>query len=298
MDEKQFSLAGVTFGLGTDIGMIENGWQPGSPELRVNHVNSPGASGRRFSREFLGATTWGFSLYTNVGNEEEAWERVATLRDAWRSLGDEADVVDSEVVLPLTYRIAGQDRMVYGRPQAFDIVVDNTSLSGRIAIEANFELAYPIYFDADERSFTLSILPPLNLEAGVIIPAIVPFVSSSSESSRSTSIVVGGDRPTPVVIELHAGTGPLDNARVEINGNPIQLTDPVHPNDPVIIDPRPWARSVATLSGGAVGVDARVSRLSKLWLPPGTHEIVLTGTDPTSSASTVIRWNNARRAER
>lgn len=298
MEEKQFSLDGVLFGLATDIGMLDTGWQPGAPAIRANHADTPGASGRRFGREFAGQTVWGFSLYTNVGTEEEAWERVATLRGAWRSLADQADVVDSETVVPLFYRIAGQDRVVYGRPQAFDIAVDNTSLSGRIGIEANFELSYPIYFDADEQSFSMSILPPLNVEVGVIAPMIVPFTSSSTLSERRTSITVGGDRTTPIVIELRAGTGPLWDARIEVNGNPIQLTDPVYPTDPVIIDPRPWARSIATKSGGAVGVDARVSRLSKLWLPPGDHEVVLTGTDPTSSATTVISWNNARRAER
>jgi hypothetical protein len=296
--EKQFTIDGVTFGLGTSIGMTEDGWTPGGPSLRTNDVDVAGGSGRRFGREFRGETVWGFSLYTNTQTEEDAWATLSALRAAWESLADQADVTDSEVQLPLFYRIAGKDRLVYGRPQRFDYSPTNLSLSGRIDIQADFKLSYPLYFAAQENSFNLSILPPLNVEAGVIVPVIVPFVSSSSDSERKTSITVGGERPTPIVVKLIAGTGARSNARVEIGGNVVQLTQPVEPEDPVVIDPRPWARSVSTVSGGTVAVDARVSRLSKFWLPPGTHEIVFNGTDPTGSATAVISWHDAYRAER
>jgi hypothetical protein len=298
MREKQFMIDGVTFGLAAPIAMTDTGWSVGGPTLRTSDTDVAGGGGRRFGREFRGATTWGFSLYTNADSEEEAWDRLTELRAAWESLGDNSDVVDSEVVLPLFYRIAGKDRLVYGRPRRFSYTPDNRSLSGMIPIEADFELSYPLYLDAQENSFSLGILPPLDVESGVIVPVIVPFTSSAGVSERRTSITIGGDRPTPVVIELDAGTGPLGDARVEIDGNVVQLQDDVNPNDNVIIDPRPWVRAVTTASGGAVAIDARVSRLSKFWIAPGTHEVVFSGVDPTSSATAVIRWHDAYRAER
>lgn len=298
VEEKQFELGGVTFGLGCDVELTADGWQPGSTSMRSNDVDVAGASGRRFGRSIPGGATWGFSLYTDQDSEEEAWRALSDLKAAWESLADPTGIVESESVTFLRYQIAGKTRRVYGQPRRFDKVVSNLSLSGRIDLEADFELAFPLYLDDTEHSQTFGILAPPDPTAGVIVPVIVPFTSSSGTGERVGSIKIGGEVPTPVIVEFIAGTGNLFDAQVTVGTGVVALRDTVFTTEKVIADPRPWVRSVSTASGGAVAVDARVTRLAKMWLPPGEHRVVFTGEDATSSASAVIRWHDAYRSER
>lgn len=299
MEEKQFELAGVTFGLGTDFPFNgESGWSPGSPVLRSTDVDMPGSNGRRFGRVFKGQTTWAFSLHTNADTEEEGWEMLARLETAWRSLEDEVGIVLEDSVLPLRYKVAGKTREVWGQPKRFTPVIDNLSLSGRIPVEADFELVAPIYLDTYVNSKALQILPPLDLEAGLVVPFVAPFESSPQSDTLQSQITIGGEVSTPLTVIFTAGTGPLTNPQVTIGDRRVFLNDQVLVGDPVTADARPWVNSIVTESGGPVSVTPRVTRISQLWLPPGDHAVTFNGSDPTSTASIEVRWQDAYRTLR
>lgn len=290
--EKQFELDGVVFGLDAPVGLKADGWTPGAPALRTSDVDRAAGDGVRMGRDFKGAATWSFSLFTDGQTEDEAWASLARLAEAW-----DADTARSEpdAVLPLRYRMAGQERVVYGRPRRWTPTVNNLVMGGRIDVEADFDLVYHLIFDGVQESRTIGIAAPLDLAAGLMVPFTPPFTTSAGASVRESSVTIGGSVPTPITVTFN---GPVTNAAVRVGGWMAALEDTVYADDPATIDGRPWVRAATTRSGGGVRVSPRVTRISKMWLPPGTHEVIFTGEDPTSSASVEISWHNAYRSPR
>ena len=291
LQDKQFELDGVVFGLFADIGVSD--WTPGSPGIRTNDVDNPTGDGVRMGRDLKGTATWNFSLFVDGEDEDDAWRILAALAEAWDGdwVRDEPDRV-----VPLRYKIAGQERVVFGRPRAWSAIVDNTSLSGRIDVEAQFVLIDHRIYDAQQCVFRIPVAVPLELDAGLDVPFIAPFTTSAGASVRESAIEVGGTTATPITITFE---GPIADAAVRIGGWTAALVDPVPADNPVVIDGRPWIRSATYVSdGGGARVSPRVTRISKMWLPPGHHEIVFTGDDPTSSASVLVSWRNASRTPR
>lgn len=292
MIEKQYELGGVLFGRDCPVEIKADGWTPGSPDIRTSDAPLATGDGVRFGRDFKGSATWSFSLYTNGDTETEAWEALGDLAAIW----DADDTrLEPDAVLPLRYRLAGRDRRVYGRPRRWTPTPNNNSLTGRIDIEADFALVHHLVFDDVEKNQTIGIAPPLELDAGLEVPFIAPFTTSAGASVRQSSVNIGGTVPTPVVITFN---GPVADAAVRIGGWTAALVDPVRSDDPVTIDARPWIRAATTESGGGVRVSPRVTRISKMWLPPGNHEVIFTGEDPTSTSNVVIRWHDAYRSPR
>lgn len=291
LQEKQFELDGVVFGLYADVGVID--WSPGAPSIRTNDVDNPTGDGVRMGRDFKGTATWNFSMYVDGADENDGWAKLAALAEAWDGdwVRDEPDRV-----VPLRYKVAGQERVVFGRPRAWSTIVNNTSMSGRIDVEAQFVLIDHRVYDATQRTFRVPVAVPLELDAGLDVPFIAPFTTSAGASVRESAITVGGTVPTPITITFE---GPIADAAVRIGGWTAALVDPVPADNPVVIDGRPWIRSATYASdGGGARVSPRVTRISKMWLPPGHHEIVFTGDDPTSTASVLVSWRNAYRTPR
>lgn len=290
--EKQYELNGVTFGLDCPVEVESQGFNPGTAALRTADVDRPAGDGIRFGKDYKGSATWGFSLYTNADDEEGAWSALGELGAAW---DDEETRLTSEAVVPLRYRLAGRNRRVYGRPRAWTHTPNNQSIGGRIDIEADFATVDGLIYDDDMKSQLIGIAPPLELDAGFTVPFIPPFISSAGASVRESSIRIGGEVATPITVTFF---GPVESATVRIGGWTAALVDPVVIDDPVTIDARPWVRAATKQSGGGVRVSPRVTRISKMWLPPGVHEVVYTGEDPTSTASVLVSWHDAYRMPR
>lgn len=288
--EKQFQLNGVTFGMDSPIDISE--WRPGSPEQRSSSVALPSSDGMSRGATYWGSTVWGWTLFTNAEEEDEAYALLAALKKAWDS--DDTRTTPRAVV-PLRYRVAGQNRIVFGHPTRFDAPPTNESLSGVIRIVCEFELSHPIVFDDDLKSHTVGIVPPLELDAGIVVPHLMPVVSTAGAAVRETAITVGGDAPTPVMITIR---GPVSSAEVRTSFWSAKLVDPVIDGDPVTLDASPWVAAATKGSGGGVRLNPRVTRISKLWLPPGTHEISFLGEDLSGAATATVSWRNARRAPR
>lgn len=294
LTEKQWDLEGMVFGL--DSGGVEvesEGFAPGEAELLSQDSPLPAADGIRFGKDQRGASIWGFSCYTNAEDEVEAWAQYAAFKKAWNA----RDVRQtSQKAMALRYCLAGQVRRVYGRPRRITPVVNNLSMSGRIPIEADFTVSFPYFFDDVEQNVTFEIGVPLELDAGITVPFIPPFVSSAGSTIQAREVVIEGDEPTPLVIKI---IGPVDNAIVRVDGYFTAAVDgAVQVGNPVTFDARPWNRSATTEAGGSVAVSPRVTQLSKMWLPPGRHEIIFTGDDITSTARVSVSWRNAHSSPR
>lgn len=289
MEEKQFELSGVTFGLGAPVEITD--WTPGGPDIAATDVARATGHGMRLGRPRKQGTTWGFSLFTNGLDENDGWARLAALAGAWE-LPEDVDVV------PLRYRVAGKLRRVYGQPRRFTPVVDNTSLSGRINIEADFAVTYPLYFDDRENTVPFSLVAPLDTTAGFAMPMPMPGQSAAGAGQRQGSVRIGGTAKTPLRVTVRAGSGPLNDVRVQVGDAVVELEDPVDPRDPVVMDARPWVSAITTQSGGLVATSPRGARVSALWVPPGDNAVVFTADDPTGTGSVEVSWHDAYRTPR
>lgn len=292
LQEKQYGIGNVIFGLGCPIEVKSTGWVPGTAALRTQDTDHPAGDGVRMGKDYKGSATWSFSLYTNESDETGAWAALAELAAAW---DDEEIRTTSGAVVPLHYRVAGQARVVYGRPRRFTVTPNNDSMQGKIEIEADFIVADPIVYSDTMRTLIVPVAVPLELDAGLEVPFIPPFTTSAGASVRESSIRIGGELPTPITLTFN---GPIADATARIGGWVAALPDPVLVDDPVTIDARPWVRAATRGSGGGVRVSPRVTRISKMWLPPGVHEVIFTGDDPTSTASLLVSWREAYRTPR
>lgn len=291
--EKQYELGGVRFGTGSPVEILADGFTISSAAARTQDVDNPTGDGVRFGRDYKGSATWGFSMYSNASNEEEAWDFVRPLATAWDA---EETRLNSGAVVPLRYKLAGQTRIVYGRPRRWSAVYTNALMGGRIDIEADFATVDDRSYSDVENSVPISLLPPTDPTVGVVAPFLVPFSSGPGSSVRQSSIYIGGDTPTPIWLTF---VGEIDDAFVRAGDYwTAGLPDRVNEGNPVTIDARPWVRAATQSTGGGVRVNPRLTRISKMYLPPGYHELTFTGTDRIGNATALVGWRDAYKTPR
>lgn len=286
--EGQFEIDGVPFGLDLPVFVTSDGFNPGRAELLTSRTKIGGGDGVRMGSDYYGSATWSFKLATDGSSAKEALELYQSIADAW----PRDDVrLESGAVVPLRYRLAGRTRIVYGRGGRFTPAVDTRLWSGLMSAAADFETIDHLHYDDEVESTTISIGEVTQVSNGVIPPFIPPFTSTGANSERNGQVTVGGERPTPVWLEFD---GPVTNPQVVAVDQWIaRINDTVHDDDPVTVDARPWARSATRQSGSSVQVSPRVTQISKLLLPPGDHQFIFTGTDPTGTATVTVRWRKA-----
>lgn len=284
--EKQLELGGVVFGMGTDIEIATDGFGPGGAVLRTNDTPLALGDGQRFGEEQRDGPTWRFDLFTNCNSEAEAWAALARLKAVW-----DGDDVRREAgpVLPLRYRLAGRTRTIYGRPRNWSLQVGSASLSGNIGATCDFATVSPLIF-GDYHSETFGFVQEFEPDAGWTMPVVFPFTSSAGVFERTTEIVVGGEKPTPVIVTF---TGPVSEAGVRIGDWSAEIVEDVVAGNPVTLDARPWVRAATTSGGGGVKLSPRVTRLSKMFLAPGSYEVTLYGRATDSAATATVSWQDA-----
>ncbi|MEV0267724.1 hypothetical protein AB0H43_03030 [Hamadaea sp. NPDC050747] len=274
-----------TFGPADLPAIIASAPDLGSAGVRTDDVDRPRADGVAFGQDYRTGLTLTFDLLVVGADEAETWENLATLATAWR-----ADSVRSDPgeVAELTYRLAGRERTVYGRPRRF---AHNDELvhEGVISVLADLSTVDDQYYASTAQSRTVSIAPPAG--GGLLAPLSAPLTTTAT-SDRSVVIAVGGALPAWPVITIE---GPITNPVVDVVGLwRMELTATLAVDEAVTIDTRPWRRSVLRNVGGSLaGKFTRASaRLSSAALPPGSHEIALRGTDGTGTAALTVEWRD------
>lgn len=295
--EKQFELDGVVFGMDCPVDITPDGFRPGGTTLRASDADLPTEDGRRFGVTLHGGETWGFGLFTNLDEEVDAWNAYTALKKVWSA--DKYRRMSGEYTR-LRYRLGGQTRNVYGQPRRWTPGSTATSISGMLPIECDFETADDQVYDDDVQSVTIRMGSPLAQESGFLVPMIPPFTSTPRNLDSTDEVVVDSDEDTRtwVTVILTADASTLSQAEVTVGDWTVLLRDPVPPKNAAIIDPRPWVRTATLTSGGGVAINPRVTRMAKMWLPPGRWPVIFNGVDPTNTASCTVSWQNARRAPR
>jgi hypothetical protein len=140
-----------------------------------------------------------------------------------------------------------------------------------------------------EQSENISLVPDPG--GGLIAPLASPLATTRT-SDRSQSFTVGGHLPTWPVFEIK---GPITNPVVEVVGLlSMEFRLSLAFDQTLIVDTRPWARSILRDTASKAGTLSRTStRLSKAAIPPGKYEFVLRGTSDSGTASATLRWRDA-----
>ncbi|WP_296249556.1 hypothetical protein [uncultured Stenotrophomonas sp.] len=283
---------GHTSGKPGDV-LIEN-FDGSYSEIRSSDVAREGTDGVMPGRDFFGARTMSFDVATNRSTMRDARETLAALLYAWR----DASIRSAPgVLVPLDYQAVDDDRWrrVYGRPRRADDgdfgVLMRQGL-GRVTLE--FEVMDHRSFDGGpdgERSVTVGQVEG-SVGGGWSFPATFPLAGSAISGTRAGSVSVGGDAPSPALIEFR---GPGQGFQLRGNRNwHVGLKSSVILADDEVITIDPFRGMVTDNFGNRrfAALDRRTP-LTGVELSPGVENVFFSAVDQTRRAHAVIRWRDA-----
>lgn len=283
---------GFTSGRPGDV--LVTGFDPTYPELRSSDSPHEGRDGVSPGRDFFGARTMTFELSTNRHTMVEARTTAGLFIRAWR---DAAVRLDAGVLVPLEYQAVDDPRWrrVYGRPRRiddpnFDIIMRQ----GNAKITCEFEVMEPrIFTGGDEGEFQVRLGQVEDYRGGGwTFPISFPVVGGAVSGTRVGSITVGGDVPTPAVIEFH---GPGRKHALDGNrGWHVGLRESVRLayDETITIDPL-RGTVVDNFGNPRYGALDKRTDLTGVQLERGTENVFFSALDDTRQGFSVIRWREA-----
>jgi hypothetical protein len=130
-------------------------------------------------------------------------------------------------------------------------------------------------------------------EVGGMTGEVIGDIISSGAGEGGSDIPILGSKPSWIVCRFK---GPIVDPEIEFVGQwSFKLNLSIAADQEVIVDPQPWSRAVRRVSDGANysgSFTATSQRLSGMTLPPGNHEAILKGNDPSGTASVKVYWRN------
>lgn len=283
-DDWTLSYPGVSLQFGSIASKLVFSTAPdiGPVDINTDDAERPRGDGTMFGLDYFGGRTLSFDVLVNGDDEADAAALLAELTQAWRG-----DVVRSTPGATATLQ-SGNGRLVFGRPRRF---APDLALLPYGAAQAIFDFAAAdsIWYSDTENAVLVSLVPAPS--GGLMAPLVAPL-STTQSSDRSQGLTVGGEMKTWPVFEIK---GPIINPVIEIVGRlKMQFTITLAYDETLVIDTRPWARSILRNGASVAGCISRQStRLSNAALDPGRYEIVLRGRTAVGSPTLNTRWRSA-----
>jgi hypothetical protein len=293
LTEASFELDGIAFGSGTEIVIEDVDFGP--PDIRATDVERPRADGIMVGRDYRGGrlltfdlvilTSFGESAASGFGSVA-ALDVLDRLEAAWLADGVRGT---AGAVSALRYRLGGRQRVVYGRGRKL-AAVNRFATLGRIPVTATFQTVDHLFYDDQERANLVPYVPPP--AGGLTWPIVFPWSTITVGYSPGV-IAVTGSAQAWLVISI---AGPIVNPAVEwVGGWTLGFDLTLQVGETLVIDSRPWSRGVRRNNtvNMAGALTPASPRLSDVRLPPGVHEVVLSGRDNTGTASMTVIWRPA-----
>ena len=276
----------VEWGLGKNVFVLPDGFDPGTVDYRTQDIDIPNEDNIAFGRDFLSPPTWTFEMATNGSDEATSLAHQAPLAVAWKSY-KLRDTPSARAIL--RYGLGGRTRRVYGRPRRWSATYDNRLLSGTHQIVAEFQCADAVHYDDGLSYHAIDILP---VEGGWLVAPLVAPLTTIAGTVRDSGFTVGGDTKTWPRILFN---GPVVDPYISIDGKKVALTMTLLTGQQAVIDTAPWVRTVERFPGPAniSWALTRDTRMSDMALLPGAHELIFGGTDPSGTAKVTVQWRNA-----
>jgi hypothetical protein len=293
LDEHQFeilpnelSTAGVGFGIGLNVSVNDDGWDPGDQDSLVQDTTNEVRGTTNFGRDALVGPTHTWGAHVNRDDVPNAVESLELLKQAWRA----KDIIGTPGRMAIVrYRLAGRDRRFYGRPRKFAAPPSNRILGGFVPVTMTFKTVDDLYYE--DLASTTTIPFALTSDGGFTFPVTFP-VTTAPAGQREGSIVVGGTEPTYPIIRFN---GPVTDPYLQ-NGSlwKVQLNMSILAGQYVEIDTRPWKLTV--LRQGAyseAGKLTRRTRLADVVFKPGPQDLAFGGSSSEGGATAIVTWRGA-----
>lgn len=266
-EDRDFALTEVDVNLG---------------DVRTSDTPWPLRSGARPGAEYLDAGSITMTMVTPFGiNDAPAADAaVGRFLSAWRRGLREAP----GTLTPLLVEAHGKSRIVYGRPGRVSPPIPGShGLDQGIAeIVAEFRVLDPIVYAPDPTGVTLSVIP--KSLGGIIAPIVTPVTTTMTSGVEYRILTVPGDAPAPLRATFH---GPAKDPAVTIDGVEVGIAGSLQYDEDVVVDGRD--RTVTFSDGRPASARlSRRSRLDRISLDPGEHEISFTATDRTGTARVTV----------
>lgn len=280
---------GVVFGRDTNYHVEMADF--GDVDMRINDEVNPRADGIRMGRDFMNGRLITFTINI-VTKDGTAHDKVAALQSAWRTsdvYGPASRLSPGNLSILKMYR-HGVQKLVYGRPRRFSATTGRVDTNQWIPVTCDFQTIDHRYYDLAENANYIGLVPA-NL-GGFIFPMEFPMMTIPI-TTQDDIVIVEGDDEAWIWTKI---TGPIVNPQIEfVNYWTVKTNITLLTGETLTIDPRPWSRGIYKNGNqnvaGCFTADSR--RLSGLTAPPGVHQIVLRGTDPTGTSSMETRWRNS-----
>ncbi|MFJ4342694.1 hypothetical protein [Streptomyces sp. NPDC088915] len=266
-------------------------------DIDVGDIPLPRTDGIRFGQDWKAAATITFEVGVDAVDDARTQRdrhganlsRLSVMGQAW-----DAEALRRRFATPATLSTVqgGRARMFYGRPRKWAPAGSKLTRQGYTPVVATFACQDATAYDATERSVRVDISPAPH--RGLVGPLRTPLTMTGEGSGKVPGeVVIGGTKPCWPVITIY---GPITQPACELVGRwKLGLDLSLGVGERVVIDPRPWARTV--LRNGNANVAGLLSRgtpgLGELRLPTGRQDFILRGTDSTGAAFMTIAWRDA-----
>ena len=275
------SYGGVTVGetsedlFLTDVELDLGDMRTGDAEWPIRHGSRPGI-------DYLeaGSLTLTMCSSPNAQDDQSANAAVSSFVRAWRLGLREGP----GRLAPLWVSVGGRSRVVYGRPGrlAPPAPGSNAMKQGVAMLTAEFRILDPLVYAADATETSVSVVP--KTLGGIIAPVFTPIKTTLTSDTSYRFVTVEGDADAPFSVTFH---GPATDPKVTVNGTEVGLVGSVAYDEDVTVDGR--ARTVELANGDpAAARMSRGTRIDRMLLPPGEHEIAFTATDRTGTARATV----------
>lgn len=283
----QWDLNGYTFGYRMPISADQSGFSIEPGAIQDQDQINPMTGARMMGRDVRSAGSWSWMMHMNTETDAEALAELARFGAIWTRNGQGWE--NTGEVAMLTYRLAGRDRVVFGRPREFDYELDNRILGGYIPPSAKFALSSPLHFSAAEQSVVMKL--GADAPGGLSLPSAWPFSFETAPGFvPSWAMTVGGDSRTSPIVKF---TGPCLNPSVTIGTFKLGFAGSLPEGASIEVDCRPWAQTFKRVGSTADLVATRDTRLNRAVFYPGTYAAQYRGLDLTGQSSCQVRWRDA-----
>lgn len=286
LPDLAYELDGFLFG--TDSQYIVTNVEYGSTEIVSNDTPLPRADGIRFGRDYRNNRVITFDIAINQSPHENGdlvLTLLSQLETAWLANGVRGV---PGAVSSLRLSRNGRTRRVFGRPRRFATTPERDH-GGWVEVTADFTTVDPFYYSDSEFQHGISIVPTQG--GGLLAPLVAPL-STLGVSYGPGDVTIGGTLPCWPVFVIR---GPIVSPKITAVGEwSFTLAQTLLADEWIVVDTRPWSRGVRKngLANIAGSLDNQAPRLPNMALKPGSHEIVLSGTDVTGTANVTVAWRD------
>lgn len=258
-----------------------------STDLRSEYTDRLNQDGSTVGRDYLGNTSWQFTVSSNTEDLSSALSVLSDLESAWKDPKTRLSTAPTRLYYSLDEGTTWS--YVLGKPgKVVSATTNSLAHQGVSKLQLEFIQTVSQHFDAQEKLVSITAVQPS--VSGIESPIVTPITTLSSGTPRSGAAVNTGNEPSPMKVRFF---GPSTNPRVfNDKGQEIGLTLSIASDDYVTIDAQ--AQTVTRKNGVSVaGSLSRKTRFSQVSVPSGSSTWSYSATDPTATSRVELSWNNA-----